>query len=218
MLTNSSPRPIAADQLAQARNFLAKVVPWPAPGEPPAYVNICNTFHGPGYSKPAWAGRAVTSINEAINYIHWAFGQPDTVGIYACMSTQQQPGEAKATSNGYTYYKANRNQPNAVALKSLWLDIDTKLTHDDAEYQDLPQAAAALADFVKATAAKHYYIQWRRLTAILVHVARTHAARMETVGVVACRSHQTAWPTVRHRVHDRQCTRDACPGHGKPQS
>jgi hypothetical protein len=72
------------------------------------------------------------------------------LGLYLCLSTQGQPGAANTTRNGFTYYKANRNQPNAVALKSLFLDIDTKLTHDDAEYEDLPQAAAALADFVKA--------------------------------------------------------------------
>ena len=74
----------AADPFAQASEFLARVLPWPeTPGT--AYVNIANSFRG--QNGIAWGGRAVTSLNEAINYVEWVSGQKDTVGVYVCMST-----------------------------------------------------------------------------------------------------------------------------------
>jgi len=112
-----------------------------------AYVNIANSFRG--QNGIACGGRAVTSLNEAINYVEWVSGQKDTVGVYVCMSTQRQPGEAKINGAGRTYYKSHREQRNAVALKSIWLDIDTKLTHAEAEYDDLPAAAMAFTKFRK---------------------------------------------------------------------
>src|SRR6476646_3339912 len=124
-----------ADPFAQAKQYLARVLPWTNAGEPPAYINICNTFtpsdgkvKTDAKGKPVypWAGRAARSLYEAISYINFCLNkQTDTRDIYVCLSTQREPGAAKIASNGYTYYKANRNQLNAVALKSLFLDIDT---------------------------------------------------------------------------------------------
>jgi hypothetical protein len=139
-----------ADPFAQAKQYLARVLPWPDRGE--AYVNICNTFQGAAHDKPAWGGRAVTSFDQAINYIQWSVQHQDTRDIYVCMSTQREPGHAKVDRLGRTYYRANRNQPNAVALKALFLDIDTKITKQDGKGYSSPQdAIAALADFIKAT-------------------------------------------------------------------
>jgi hypothetical protein len=134
------------DPFAQAKQYLARVIPWPNAGDAPAYVNVVNSFQG--QNDVAWSGRAVTSLDDAISYVRSAFGKPGTVGIYACMSTQREPGEANVSGAGRTYYKAKRHTP--ARFKSLWLDIDTKLTHSDAEYKDLPEAAAALAAFWKA--------------------------------------------------------------------
>jgi hypothetical protein len=48
---------------------------------------------------------------------------------------------ARPTAPAGTYDKAKCHRP--PRFKSLRLDIDIKLTHPDAEYKDLPEAAAA---------------------------------------------------------------------------
>jgi hypothetical protein len=150
------------DAFTQATQYLARVVPWPNAGEPPAFINICNTFipssgkvKTDAKGKPIypWGGRAARPLDEAIGYINFSLNkQTDTRDIYVCLSTQREPGEAKTASNGYTYYKANRGQANAVALKSLFLDIDTNVTKQDEKgYEDFQTAQAALLGFIKTT-------------------------------------------------------------------
>jgi hypothetical protein len=64
----------------------------------------------------------------------------------------RMPGEDQRKS--FKYRLAIRNQPNAVALKTLWIDVDTKITEDPKKpkdaYKDLTEAAEALAAFIKA--------------------------------------------------------------------
>ena len=122
---------------------------WPDPGESPAFVDIIYTV--PGGKDLKWRGRATTSLDEAISALRWIHGQPDTVGIYACLSTQRQ-AISKTASNGRPYHWAIRNQANAVALKSLFIDIDTNVTKQDGKgYEHFPTAMRALAAFIKAT-------------------------------------------------------------------
>ena len=71
-----------ADPFAQARQYLARVVPWRNAGEAPAFVDIMYTVPSktPG-GEPRWRGRAVTSVDDAIRAIDWINRQPDTIGI-----------------------------------------------------------------------------------------------------------------------------------------
>jgi hypothetical protein len=142
----------AADPFAQARQYLARVCPWPeVPGS--AYIDVVWTFQGQSFDKPAWTGRACTFVNEAINGVQFALKGANTLGIYACLSTQRECQE-KTSAKGFKCRLAIRNQPNAVALKTLWIDVDTKITEDPKKpkdaYKDLTEAAEALAAFIKA--------------------------------------------------------------------
>jgi hypothetical protein len=133
--------------LEHATAFLSKIVPWPKDGED-GYVNIHHTYQGEGHSKPGWGGRACRSLNEAINAIEFVLGNASTRDIYVCMSRQSAAKE-KTSKTGRKYYTPIRNQPNALALKSLFLDIDIK--DNDSGYPDLDLAAAALKVFIKKT-------------------------------------------------------------------
>jgi hypothetical protein len=129
-----------ADNFAQAKQYLARVVAWADTDELTAFVNVHTTFQGQNYDKPIWTGRAVTSVAEAISYIQWVLQDQNTRDIYVCLSTQRT-AEAKTNKIGGTYYKPIRSQQNAVALKSLFLDIDCK----GEGYANLNDAAVALA-------------------------------------------------------------------------
>ena len=76
--------------LDQAREYLARVIPWPQAGEH-GFVNIHWTFNPPtprADGKPAWGGQACVTSAEATRAINYALGLPNTVGVYACMSMQ----------------------------------------------------------------------------------------------------------------------------------
>ena len=92
----------------------------------------------------------MSSVQEAINANIYAQKRENTRDIYACQSSQRENKE-KITPKGFKAKKAIRNQPNAVALKSLFLDIDTK-GEDKNSYANLSDAVTAFAAFIKAMA------------------------------------------------------------------
>ena len=139
------PNTPSSDQFAQAREYLARVLPWPNVGDETAYVDVIWTYKGEGYDKPAWTGRACSSVNDAIRNVQWAMGKPDTRDVYVCMSTQRECDE-RVGQTGKPYKFAVRSQQNAVALKSLFLDIDCK----GEGYANIDDAIAGLAAFLKA--------------------------------------------------------------------
>ena len=112
----------------QAREYLARVVPWPQPGEP-GFVNLHWTFPPTtprADGKPAWTGRAVRDAGEAARTLEFALKQgSNTLDVYACMSSQL---EAKAqTTKGakkFSYNAPIRLATNAISLKSFFIDVD----------------------------------------------------------------------------------------------
>lgn len=132
----------------QAKEYLARVMPWPQDGDPPAYVNLHWTFQSPDRDKPGWGGRACRSVTEAVNALQYALKNNTTRDIYVCLSAQAQ-AEAVHTEKGWTFYKPVRSQNNAVSLKSLFLDIDCKDGPNG--YPDQASATTALVEFLKAT-------------------------------------------------------------------
>lgn len=129
-----------------AREYLARALPWPQEGEPPAYVNIHWTFQSNNHDRPGWGGRACKNLTEAVKAIEFALKGDSTRDIYVCLSTQSK-AEAVQTPKGWTYYKPIRLQTNAVALKSLFIDIDCKDGPNG--YQDQKSATTALVEFLK---------------------------------------------------------------------
>lgn len=149
--------------LEQAREYLARVIPWPQPGET-AYVNIHWTFQpAPGKKPPRadgklpWTGRACTSLDEAARALTFALKSNDTRDIYVCMSTQSMAQERTSKKN-FAYKVPIRAAVNAIALKSFFLDVDVKPPQYDEDgvlrpnqkgYETQDQAMIAIADFIK---------------------------------------------------------------------
>lgn len=130
--------------LASAKEYLSRVLPWPEEGQPPSYVNIHWTFKSEKFDRPGWGGRAVRTVDEAIKVLEFALKNQTTKDIYACLSSQAM-ATPKTTKNGWTYNEPQRTQKNAVALKSIFLDIDCK---EEKGYPDQKTAIAALASFI----------------------------------------------------------------------
>src|SRR5271166_371868 len=107
-----------------AREYLAKIVPWPQNGSD-GFVDLCWTVPNKNGGKPWWTGRAVRSVDEAVRTLEWAKKLPDTRDIYLCMSRQDKAIE-KVSQKGHKYLIPARCQENAVDLKSLFIDVDVK--------------------------------------------------------------------------------------------
>ena len=137
--------------MQDAQEYFAKVLPWPQEGDAPAYVNIHWSLDklNERTGKPLWTGRAVRSVQEAVKTVQWALSISDTKDVYVCMSSQRDALE-KTSRKGHNYLAPIRSQENAVALKSLFLDLDAK-GEDKNSYASVGEAAAALGKFITAT-------------------------------------------------------------------
>lgn len=126
--------------LEHARKFLSRVLP-AMPAEGDAYINI----HWSGKTDEGnrfWDGRAHKTIDEAIKTIAWV-NRMDDKDIYVCMSLQSKY-EKKTSSKGNVYKKALRLSDDAVALRSLYVDVDVK---EDA-YHSTQEALDATKGFI----------------------------------------------------------------------
>lgn len=134
--------------LDQAKEYLARVIPWPENGE--SWINLHWTFvpkdHDPTRKLP-WTGRAVRTVQEAASAVEWALKTGKD--IYACLSSQRDAQETISQRNR-KYYKPVRLAENAVALKALWADIDVKQDSPKG-YNSMDELIAALGTFLKAT-------------------------------------------------------------------
>ncbi len=134
--------------LDQAKEYLARVVPWPDPGQQ-AFINIHWTFEPKTPTKdgkPPWTGRACASMEEAVRALTFAMKSADTKDIYVCMSSQASYIERRSRKN-FTYKQAVRSQENAVTLKSFYIDIDVK--EGPKGYGTVDECVEALAKFIK---------------------------------------------------------------------
>jgi len=181
--------------MLDAQEYLAKVLPWPQDDDAPAYINIhWSTETLNQYGKPWWSGRATRSVKEAINTIKWALTLADVKDIYVCMSSQSE-ATPKVSKKGNGYLLPIRSQANAVAFKSLFMDLDFK------DYATPNEATNALAEFVKTTGLPkpnvivksggglHVYWtvdraltrdEWQPLSNALANAAKTHHFKCDT--------------------------------------
>jgi hypothetical protein len=185
---------------AALQEFFAKILPWPADGEPTTYVGLHWTIDklNERTGKPIWTGRAVRSPQEAANTVKWAVSLPDTRDLYFCTSAQRE-ALPKKSKTGREYLSPIRSQQNAVALKALFLDIDAKGA-DKGGYDSLSEAATALQEFItevdlpKPTAivtsggGLHAYFvfdraltvtAWQELSYALAEAAKAHGLRAD---------------------------------------
>jgi hypothetical protein len=132
----------------QAREYLARVLPWPQQGER-TFIDIIWSFTSKEGDK-RWSGRAATTVDDAIKAITFASKNKDTLDIYACQSSQSEAQEV-TSAKGFKYLKPVRLQENAVLLKSLFLDIDGDKPGEDVKgYPTMSAAVTALGNFIKA--------------------------------------------------------------------
>ena len=124
------------------REFFARVFPWPEEAnDVPGYLNIqwtSSSFKGQ-------AGRACSTLDEAVNTVKWVMTLPDVKDIYFCTSAQLEFDEAK--TKDLKNKRAKRAAVNAVRLKNFCIDLDAKGADKDS-YASLPEAVEALATFV----------------------------------------------------------------------
>ena len=147
------------------RQYLAKVLPWPLENEP-GFINLHYSFD-PGNLRPGeklrWSGRACRSINEFISALDWQQKRAGTKDIYVCQSRQLNGIETYGKKN-FRYYKADRSQANATALKSLFLDVDLKDYKSAQEILDGLGRLLALTHLPKPSCVVHttggYHIYW----------------------------------------------------------
>jgi hypothetical protein len=187
--------------MQHAQEYFAKVLPWPQDGDDPAYVNLhwsTEKLH-PKTGKPFWSGRAVRSVKEAVSTVKWALSLSDVKDIYVCMSSQQE-GLPKVSKAGHPYILPIRSQANAVAFKSLFMDLDAKGKSKDS-YDTLAEAFAAFKQFladvglpspnviVKTGGGFHVYWtfdralridEWQPLANALAAAARAHGLKCDT--------------------------------------
>lgn len=132
--------------LEHARQFLNRVMP-PIEGQA-AYLNIHWSAIGTE-GKRFWDGRACSSVDDAIKSINWAMklGGKD---IYVCMSLQART-EIKTSAKGNSYNKALRFADDAVALRSLFIDVDVK----EEAYPDTASALRAFQGFITSVGMPH---------------------------------------------------------------
>jgi hypothetical protein len=103
------------------------LLPWPAAGEP-GYINLHHLLQGGGMP-----GRPFTLPADFIAHIPHLKKKRD---VYWCLSRQKEAG-------------GSRSKANALAVKSIWLDVDgNKADEPDKGYASVPEAQAAVAKFV----------------------------------------------------------------------
>jgi hypothetical protein len=123
-----------ADGMNEIARFLTLVVPWPAiDGD--GYINLHYTQARAADGKVFWFGKPTKAVAEAVALVERLVRQPNVRDIYFCLSRQ------RATKlNQYGTVVAARSRDNAVALTSIWLDIDVK---------DPPKGYASLQEAVR---------------------------------------------------------------------
>lgn len=125
------------------KDFIARVVPWPTANQPGA-VNIHWRMVHPQSKNLIWAGRITSTPDDFVGVVDWANQRQQTFkDIYFCTSLQGRVGRAK---NGKP--TVARHQEDALALRSIWLDIDVK--EPPKGYATFNEALKALDVFIKA--------------------------------------------------------------------
>ena len=125
------------------KDFIARVVPWPG-ANTPGVVNVHWRMLHPQSKNLIWSGRPTGTPDDFVGVVDWAVQRPASFqDIYFCLSLQAHMGRSK---NGKP--TVARSQADAMALRSIWLDIDIK--DPPKGYTDLGEALKALDVFIKA--------------------------------------------------------------------
>jgi hypothetical protein len=129
--------------LENARDFFSRVLPWDGEG----FVNIHWKSARVGKNgKPFWNGLPATDLHGALRAVDYALRHDDARDIYVCMSRQKEKSQ-RAGRSGRPFDIAERSQENALALRSLFIDVDVK----PGAYESTKAALLAFKAFVAAS-------------------------------------------------------------------
>jgi hypothetical protein len=120
------------------REFLLRCLPWPS-DDTQGFINMHAMLTMPGGKKP-WTGTPTRDVDQFLAAVHTALGWRTPPDIYFCLSRQ---AETKTIADGKV--RAAKSQVNALAVKSVWLDIDIK--DPPKGYRTLGEVIAALNAF-----------------------------------------------------------------------
>lgn len=99
---------------------MRRVLPWP--GDGPGFCNLhWSTDQMDPRGKPYWRGKAVKSPDDFMSTAKWAATTSGIKDLYFCLSQQSQQ---TTTKDGKP--KVFRLAENAMALRSIWIDVDVK--------------------------------------------------------------------------------------------
>lgn len=127
------------------REFLARVFPWPEDADAdaaPGYLNI----HWTSSRFDGQAGRACTTLDDAVSTVKWLATLNDVKDVYFCTTAQSEYDDTKSKP-GDRNKRARRSSKNAVRFKALCLDIDAKGAEDNS-YDSPSDAITALVTFI----------------------------------------------------------------------
>lgn len=120
--------------------FMERVVVWPGPSGP-GFINA--HWQVPPTKGQGMRGRPFRELSEFMDFVQYAATKPGTYKeVFFCLSTQAETG--KVIHNRTT---AHRHASKALALKSIWLDVDVKAPPKG--YLDIKEALTAINEFVK---------------------------------------------------------------------
>lgn len=125
-----------------AKKFLARAVPWPT-ADDNWWISVHTSWRR-GDRKGIGFGLAFKELEQAAWWIEHVWR--DKTDVYVCMSGIGVV-EQKLSKKGRPFHVAARHAENAMALRSLWLDVDVK----PGGFRSTQEALRAVMAFVKAS-------------------------------------------------------------------
>lgn len=190
----------------QARQYLARVVPWDGQHYVSIHHKIIVGKTSKGKDNVAFPGKPCLTIDQAIGTIEYHTRDGSLADLYVSMSSQREV-DIKQGPRG-AYNAARRKIENATWFKSLYLDLDVKPGKPTEGYETPELARKALKEF----------LLWSRLpqpTVIVasgtggLHVYWTFAEPFGYAEFVPLANALVAMAQEFGLVFDSQCTVDA---------
>jgi hypothetical protein len=129
--------------------FMSAVVPWPSSPQDPGYINLQNSYvdrkSPDGKRKGKWpvsSGKPFRDVGNLISRAAWITTASQMKDVWYCLSLQRT---AKPDPHNPGKLKAVRAAANALAVKSLWVDMD--VGDDPKKYPTIEAALAAIILF-----------------------------------------------------------------------
>ena len=167
--------------MTDVRDFLSRVLPWPGP-ENPGHIGLHVQMKIDGSTR--WTGYPCATIEEFEQNVRKVLTWKTTPDIYVCMSRQ-----AKTKTNAKGREVAAKSQADALALKSIFLDVDVKPT-SYATVQEALDEAVTFCDSIGIPYPTAYvssggglHLHWISQVALLPQVWQVYADGLKNAAI-----------------------------------